>query len=89
MNSVAQKIFENFHFNDIQIKLLLFGHSYYCKRTKGMATSKTSIAKNEEKIFLSGTKVREMLLNGENLPIEFTRPEINKILLRYYKNETK
>jgi len=85
----AQKIFENFDFNDIQIKLLFFEHSFYCKRTKGMATSKTSIAKNEEKIFLSGTKVREMLLNGENLPIEFTRPEINKILLRYYKNETK
>ena len=73
----AQKIFENFDFNDIQIKLLFFEHSFYCKRTKGMATSKTSIAKNEEKIFLSGTKVREMLLNGENLPIEFTRPEIN------------
>ena len=85
----AQKIFENFDFNDIQIKLLFFEHSFYCKRTKGMATSKTSIAKNEEKIFLSGTKVREMLLNDENLPIEFTRPEINKILLRYYKNETK
>ena len=85
----AQKIFENFDFNDIQIKLLFFEHSFYCKRTKGMATSKTSIAKNEEKIFLSGTKVREMLLNGENLPIEFTRPEINEILLRYYKNETK
>ena len=54
-----------------------------------MSTSKTSIAKNEDKIFLSGTKVREMLMNGENLPIEFTRPEINQILLRYYKNESK
>ena len=83
----AQEIFQNFESNEIGIKLLFFEHAFYCKRTNSMATSKTSISKNNEKIFLSGTKVREMLLNGESLPPEFTRPEINKILLRYYKNE--
>jgi len=83
----AQEIFQNFESNEIGIKLLFFEHAFYCKRTNAMATSKTSIAKNYEKIFLSGTKVREMLQNGESLPPEFTRPEINKILLRYYKNE--
>ena len=85
----AQKIFDNFNYDDIKINLLFFEHAFYCKRTNSMSTSKTSIAKNEDKIFLSGTKVREMLMNGENLPIEFTRPEINQILLRYYKNESK
>jgi len=38
----------------------------------------------DDYVFLSGTKVREMLTNGENLPMEFSRPEVAKILMDYY-----
>ncbi|MGD8395073.1 MAG: sulfate adenylyltransferase [Candidatus Eiseniibacteriota bacterium] len=38
-------------------------------------------------VFLSGTKVREMLSNGEALPVEFSRPEVAEILMKYYQSE--
>jgi len=41
----------------------------------------------EDRLFLSGTKVREMLRNGESLPEEFSRPEVAAILERAYRAE--
>ncbi|HET6921612.1 MAG TPA: hypothetical protein VFI16_00565, partial [Anaeromyxobacteraceae bacterium] len=37
-------------------------------------------------INLSGTKVREMLSKGMELPVEFSRPEVAHILMRYYQS---
>ena len=36
-------------------------------------------------VLLSGTRVREMLSAGENLPPEFSRPEVAKILMDFYR----
>ena len=80
----AQQIFENFEEGEIGITTLLFEHAFYCKLTGGMASTKSSPAKNEDKIFLSGTKVREMLVNGQRPPEEFTRPEVADILISAY-----
>jgi len=43
--------------------------------------------KKESFVFLSGTKVREMLGNGEDLPPEFARPEVAKILMKFYQSQ--
>ncbi|MDJ0762366.1 MAG: sulfate adenylyltransferase [Myxococcota bacterium] len=40
----------------------------------------------EDWVFLSGTKVRAMLSAGEDLPVEFSRPEVAKILMGYYQS---
>ncbi|MGD1715935.1 sulfate adenylyltransferase [Hydrocoleum sp. CS-953] len=72
----AQYIFDEFEPGELGIVPMKFEHAFYCTRTKGMATSKTSPSIKEERIHLSGTKVREMLRRGELPPPEFSRPEV-------------
>ncbi len=43
--------------------------------------------KKEDFVFLSGTKVREMLSAGQALPPEFARPEVAKILMDHYQSQ--
>lgn len=81
----AQKIFDEFEIEEIGIVPLKFEHAFYCNRTKGMASDKTSPSRPEERVFLSGTKVREMLSNGEVPPEEFTRPEVAQVLIESMK----
>jgi sulfate adenylyltransferase len=81
----AQKIFDEIDMDALGIEPMKFEHSFYCLRTKQMATPKTSPASMEERLFLSGTKVREMLSRGESPPEEFTRPEIAAILMESYR----
>ena len=63
-----------------------FEHAFYCKRTGQMATTKTSPSAPEERIHLSGTKVREMLRRGEMPPPQFSRPEVAAELIKAMQN---
>jgi sulfate adenylyltransferase len=78
----AQHIFDEFEPAELGITPMKFEHAFYCKRSQSMATSKTSPSTKEERIHLSGTKVREMLRNGELPPPEFSRPEVAAELAR-------
>ncbi|MEH2300984.1 MAG: sulfate adenylyltransferase [Nostoc sp.] len=83
----AQYMFDEFEPTELGIVPMKFEHAFYCLRTKQMATSKTSPSKPEERIHLSGTKVREMLRRGELPPPEFTRPEVAAELARAMRIE--
>ena len=78
----AQHIFDEFEPSELGIVPMKFEHAFYCLRTQSMATSKTSPSTKDERIHLSGTKVREMLRNGELPPPEFSRPEVAAELAR-------
>lgn len=83
----AQKIFTGITRQELAIQPVFFEHAFWCTVTGGMATTKTSPSTPEQRIFLSGTKVREMLRNGDAPPPEFTRPEVARELVAAYRNE--
>ncbi len=84
----AQYIFDEFTENELKITPLKFEHAFYCTRSQSMATGKTSPSTKEERIHLSGTKVRQMLRNGQTPPAEFSRPEVAEILVSSMKLAT-
>jgi sulfate adenylyltransferase len=78
----AQHIFDEFETSELGIVPMKFEHAFYCTLSGGMATSKTSPSTPEQRIHLSGTKVREMLRRGELPPPEFSRPEVAAELIK-------
>lgn len=85
----GQKIFDTLKPTDLNIRTLRFEHSFWCKLTSSMATTKSSPAGPEDRVALSGTKVREMLSAGIRPPDEFTRPEVADILIAAYAGKAK
>ena len=77
----AQEIFGTLPEGALKITTLNFEHAAWSKSAGGMVSGKTFPKIEGDQIFLSGTKVREMLVRGERPPIEFTRSEVADILI--------
>jgi len=72
----------------LELKIFEADHTAYSKVVGDVIMMREAPEghKPEDFVFLSGTKVREMLSNGEELPPEFARPEVAKILMDYYQS---
>ncbi len=81
----AQRIFLDFAPEEIGITPMFFDNTFFCRRCDGMASLKTCPHDATHHVSLSGTKVRELLSNGEIPPIEFTRPEVAEVLIEGFR----
>jgi len=79
----AQNIFDDLDMDNLRIEPLRFEHAAWCKTCESMTSSKTCPHAGDQKIFLSGTKVRQMLSEGQRPPAEFSRPEVADVLIRW------
>jgi len=80
----AQRAFDELEPNELAITILPFEHSFFCSSCRAIASIKTCPHGETSWLTLSGTKVRELLAKGEQLPEEFTRPEVAEILRDAY-----
>jgi len=81
----AQTIFKKIPQNALVIRNLNIDWTFHCYKCGGMASLKTCPHGKDDRLLLSGTMVRKTLSEGGNLPAEFSRPEVVKILQAYYQ----
>ncbi len=81
----AQHIFKEIDKNDLEIEPLNIDWTFWCHKCDGMASMKTCPHDKEDRVLISGTKLRELLSEGKRPPKEFSRPEVVDILMEYYQ----
>ncbi len=83
----AHRIFDQYEHGELGIEILRFEHTFYCTVCGGMASTRTCPHPKEAHKTLSGTAVRKLLDEGLDLPAEFTRPEVARVLLDAAREE--
>jgi sulfate adenylyltransferase len=81
----SQHIFDELWEGALLCKPLKIDVTFYCYKCGGMATGKTCPHDPQHHLSVSGTRQREMLSLGEDVPLEFSRPEVIAILREYYR----
>ena len=84
----AQKIFEEIPKGALETQAMKIDWTFYCNKCEGMASMRTCPHGKEDRLMLSGTKLRKMLSEGTEVPNNFSRPEVLAILRKYYEGLT-
>ena len=80
----AQDIFDTLAPEDLHIQPLKMDWTFWCYACESMASARTCPHPKEDHLMISGTKLRQMLAEGEKVPVEYSRPEVIEILKAYY-----
>jgi sulfate adenylyltransferase len=81
----AQKIFLDIPEGALVLQPLNIDWTFHCFKCGGMASMRTCPHGKDDRLLLSGTMVRKTLSEGGELPAEFSRPEVVKVLQAYYQ----
>ena len=65
-------------------KPLKIDWTFWCNKCAGMSSMKTCPHSHEDRLLLSGSKLRHLLSENEEVPKNFSRPEVLEILQNYY-----
>jgi sulfate adenylyltransferase len=80
----AQHIFDEIPKGALLLQPLKIDLTFYCRKCDGMASTKTCPHDKNERVILSGTMLRKMLSEDQEVPDHFSRPEVLEILKEYY-----
>ncbi|MBI3435971.1 MAG: sulfate adenylyltransferase [Proteobacteria bacterium] len=80
----AQHVFDTLAPGSLVIQPLKIDVTFFCYICAGMATARTCPHGPEQRLEISGTRLREMFAKGEKIPDEFSRPEVVAVLQKYY-----
>jgi len=80
----AHHIFDQVPKGALETEALKIDISFWCYKCGGMASAKTCPHDDADRLQVSGTQLRNALSKGENVPAEFSRPEVLEILRAYY-----
>ena len=80
----AHHIFDQLWEGALETEALRLDITFYCRKCAGMASARTCPHDAQQHIAISGTRQREMLSSGLDIPPEFSRPEVVAILREYY-----
>ena len=84
----AHHIFDEIPAGSLETQPLKIDWTFYCTKCDGMASMKTCPHGKEDRLLLSGTKLRKMLSEGDDVPDHFSRPEVLTLLRAYYEGLT-
>jgi sulfate adenylyltransferase len=80
----AHHIFDEIPAGSLETQPLKIDWTFWCNKCGGMASMKTCPHGAEDRLLLSGTKLRKALSEGTEVPDNFSRPEVLAILREYY-----
>jgi sulfate adenylyltransferase len=84
----AHHIFDEIPKGALETQALKIDWTFWCYKCGGMASDRTCPHPAEDRLLLSGTKLRKALSEGAEVPAEFSRPEVLEILREYYNSLT-
>lgn len=84
----AHHIFDQIPKGALETQALKIDWTFWCYKCGGMASARTCPHEPGDRLLLSGTKLRKALSEGDDVPAEFSRPEVLEILREYYNNLT-